>query len=55
MPLVPGSSQKAVKANIRASRKEGKPLKQSIAIALQKAGKARKTKSKNALINALQS
>jgi len=41
MPLVPGSSQKAISQNIKTERKAGKPIKQAIAIAMRKAGKAR--------------
>lgn len=42
MPLKKGSSKKAVSSNIRTLMHEGRPQKQAIAIAMQKAGKSRK-------------
>jgi len=42
MPLTPGKSNKAVSSNIRELKKSGKPQKQAVAIALQKAGKSNK-------------
>jgi len=42
MPLLKEGTKEAVSANIRRLRKEGKPSKQAIAIALNVSGKTRK-------------
>ena len=46
MPLQSGSSKKAISKNIKTEMKAGRPQKQAIAIALNKAGKSRKGSKK---------
>lgn len=42
MPLKTGTSKEVIKSNIKTEMKAGKPQAQSVAIALNKAGKSNK-------------
>ncbi|MGH9252322.1 MAG: hypothetical protein ACRD0W_22815 [Acidimicrobiales bacterium] len=44
MPLKKGKSKKVVSANIAELRRSGRPQRQAVAIAMKKAGKARRKK-----------
>ncbi len=48
MPLKRGSSRKTIAQNIRTEIAAGRPQKQAVAIALNKAGKSRKVRRKRA-------
>lgn len=48
MPLKSGKSKKVVSSNIKEMINSGYPQKQAIAVSLNKAGKSKKKKGKNA-------
>ena len=45
MPLKRGSSRKTISSNISELRGSGRPMKQAVAIALQKAGSSKTSKA----------
>lgn len=47
MPLLKGSSKSVVSENIRTLMQEGRKQSQAVAIAMSKAGKARKPKKRS--------